>query len=40
VEPLISYGLADGVATITMDDGKVNVTSIAVQAESNAPLAM
>ena len=26
----IAYRLADGVATITMDDGKVNVMSIAM----------
>jgi enoyl-CoA hydratase len=32
----VSYDLADGVATITMDDGKVNVLSSAMQAELNA----
>ena len=35
---LVSYALADGVATITMDDGKVNVMSIAMQDELNAAL--
>jgi enoyl-CoA hydratase len=32
----ISYHLADGVATITMDDGKVNVMSIAMLQELSA----
>jgi enoyl-CoA hydratase len=36
--PLVTYVLADGVATITMDDGKVNVMSIAMQTELNAAL--
>jgi len=40
VESLVSYTLADGVATITIDDGKVNVMSIAMQSELNAALAM
>jgi enoyl-CoA hydratase len=35
---LVTYELADGVATITMDDGKVNVMSNAMQAELNAAL--
>jgi enoyl-CoA hydratase len=35
---LVTYELADGVATITMDDGKVNVMSNAMQAEINAAL--
>jgi enoyl-CoA hydratase len=39
VESLVAYALADGVATITMDDGKVNVMSIEMQTELNAALA-
>ena len=35
---LVTYELAEGVATITMDDGKVNVMSNAMQAELNAAL--
>jgi enoyl-CoA hydratase len=38
VESLVSYQFADGVATVTMDDGKVNVMSNAMQAEINASL--
>jgi len=33
---LVSYELSDGVATITMDDGKVNVLSLGMQAELHA----
>src|SRR5258708_31301926 len=32
MDPLVSYELADGVATVTMDDGKVNVMSLPMQA--------
>lgn len=35
---LVSYELNDAVATITMDDGKVNALSPAMQAEVNAAL--
>jgi enoyl-CoA hydratase/carnithine racemase len=35
---LVSYTLDDGVATIAMDDGKVNVLSLAMQSELNAAL--
>jgi enoyl-CoA hydratase len=35
---LVSYDLAHGVATITMDDGNANVISSAMQAEVNAAL--
>lgn len=35
---LVSYELNDAVATITMDDGKVNALSPAMQAEINAAL--
>ena len=35
---LVTYELADGIATIAMDDGKVNVMSNAMQAEINAAL--
>jgi enoyl-CoA hydratase len=35
---LVTYDLADGIVTITMDDGKVNVMSNAMQAEINAAL--
>jgi enoyl-CoA hydratase len=38
MDSLVTYQLADGVATITMDDGKVNVMSNAMQAELNAAL--
>jgi enoyl-CoA hydratase len=38
MEPLVTYHLADGIATITLDDGKVNVMSLAMQAEVNAAL--
>jgi enoyl-CoA hydratase len=38
MDALVTYQLADGVATITMDDGKVNVMSNAMQAEINAAL--
>jgi enoyl-CoA hydratase/carnithine racemase len=38
VEALVTYELADGVATIAMDDGKVNVMSLAMQDELNAAL--
>ena len=36
--PLVSYHLDDVVATITMDDGKVNALSPAMQAEINKAL--
>jgi len=36
--PLVSYLLDDGIATITMDDGKVNALSPAMQAELNSAL--
>ncbi len=32
MDTLVSYELADGVATVTMDDGKVNVMSLPMQA--------
>ncbi len=35
---LVSYQLQDGVATITMDDGKVNALSLAMLGEINAAL--
>jgi enoyl-CoA hydratase len=35
---LVSYQLDDGVASIAMDDGKVNVLSLPMQAELNAAL--
>src|SRR5262245_24545729 len=35
---LVTYQLADGIATMTMDDGKVNVMSNPMQAELNAAL--
>jgi enoyl-CoA hydratase len=35
---LVSYDLQDGIATITMDDGAVNVLSPAMQAELNGAL--
>ena len=35
---IVSYQLDDGVATIAMDDGKVNVLSPAMQSELNAAL--
>src|SRR5580765_5811092 len=38
MDSLVTYVLGDGVATITMDDGKVNVMSNAMQAEINAAL--
>ena len=38
MEPIVTYQLADGIATITMDDGKVNVMSLAMQTELNAAL--
>ena len=36
--PLVSYQLDDAIATITMDDGKVNALSPEMQAEINAAL--
>ena len=36
--PLVNYHLDDVVATITMDDGKVNALSPAMQAELNKAL--
>jgi len=36
--PLVSYHLEDAIATITMDDGKVNALSPAMQAELNTAL--
>jgi len=38
MDALVTYHLDDGIATITMDDGKVNVMSNAMQAEINAAL--
>jgi enoyl-CoA hydratase len=38
MDALVTYQLADGIATIAMDDGKVNVMSNAMQAEVNAAL--
>jgi enoyl-CoA hydratase len=38
MDTLVSYELADGVATITLDDGKVNVLSLPMQAAINAAL--
>lgn len=35
---LVSYELDDGIAAITMDDGKVNVMAMEMQAELNAAL--
>ena len=35
---LVSYRFEDGVATIAMDDGKVNVLSLRMLAELNAAL--
>jgi enoyl-CoA hydratase len=35
VQPLISYQLADSVATVTMDDGKVNALSMPMISELN-----
>ena len=35
---LVSYELQDGIATVVMDDGKVNALSLAMQAELNATL--
>jgi enoyl-CoA hydratase len=35
---LVSYRLEDSIATITMDDGKANVLSLAMQGEINAAL--
>ena len=34
----VTYDAADGVATITMDDGKVNVLSLGMLTEINAAL--
>ena len=36
--PLVTYRLHDAVATITMDDGKVNVLSLAMLTELDAAL--
>jgi enoyl-CoA hydratase len=38
MDSLVSYDLADGVATLTMDDGKVNAVSPAMVAALNAAL--
>lgn len=38
MDRLVSYDLADGVATVTMDDGKVNAVSPAMVAALNAAL--
>ena len=38
MDALVTYQLADGIATIAMDDGKVNVMSLAMQSEINAAL--
>jgi enoyl-CoA hydratase len=38
MQNLVSYAFDGKVATITMDDGKVNVLSVAMQAELNAAL--
>src|SRR3954453_20256421 len=36
--PLVSYHLEGAIATVTMDDGKVNALSPAIQAELNSAL--
>ena len=33
MDSLVSYDVTDGVATLVMDDGKVNVLSLPMQAE-------
>ncbi len=38
METRVTYGLVDSVATITMDDGKVNALSLAMLGELNAAL--
>jgi len=38
MEGLVSYEFADGVATLTLDDGKVNVMSVPMQAAINGAL--
>jgi enoyl-CoA hydratase len=38
METLVGYELTDGVATVTLDDGKVNVLSLPMQAAINAAL--
>lgn len=38
LETLVRYHLADGVAVITLDDGKVNVLGLAMQDQLNAAL--
>jgi enoyl-CoA hydratase len=38
METRVTYGLVDSVATITMDDGKVNALSLAMLGEVNAAL--
>jgi enoyl-CoA hydratase len=38
VDELVSYSFRDGIATITMDDGKVNALSPAMQAQVGAAL--
>ena len=38
METLVRYHLADGVAVITLDDGKVNVLGLAMQDQLNAAL--
>ncbi len=37
-QPLLDYALADGIATVTMDDGKVNAMSIAMLEALHAAL--
>ena len=38
MQPLVAYRLEDSIATITMDDGKVNVMSLRMLTELNAAL--
>ena len=38
MESLVSYELSDGVATLTLNDGKVNVLGFAMQDALNAAL--
>lgn len=38
MDPIVSYEFKDGVATITMDDGKANALSLVMQAQLNEAL--
>ena len=38
METLVRYELADGIGTITMDNGKANVMSVRMMQELNAAL--